>query len=481
MTTLTAALLGLEHPHSLAHLRTLQQLPEVERILLWAPDAETLARVQRDHGRKIAAAFTDLDALLAKNDLFFAIAAIRNDLGPDIFCRVLSAGKHLMAEKPIGRTAADTQQVIDAARRAGVKLGVCYQNRAGPWLQDARAIIQQGLLGPLISVEIRLITTQVQFRTPSHWLFRHEQSGGGILSWLGCHYIDQLRYLTGDEIVSVAAEVATRSGEAIDVEDAVTLSMRLQSGALASLHAGYMLALSGGGYFNKSGYDIYFGVNGRLGRLYWHAAAYPESIYVETTHPAWAAAPQRTFQYTVADSPAYGRVYGEQFMRRFIHAAQGQGDVPAGGEDRPTSPVAPGGGLRLKQRKRKKMMKITDYRWIGLLVHDYEATCNFFKHELGLKLVSTDDTKEVAMFRFPSGQSIEVYGPSNRTRKAKYQHFNGPVIGLEADDIVAARAELLAKGVVFVSEIEELEDGSVKWAYFWGLDGQFYSLHQHGN
>ncbi|MGH2452772.1 MAG: VOC family protein [bacterium] len=125
-------------------------------------------------------------------------------------------------------------------------------------------------------------------------------------------------------------------------------------------------------------------------------------------------------------------------------------------------------------------MKITDYRWIGILVHDYEATCNFFEHDLGLNRASADDTKEITMYRLLSGQSIEVYGPSNRTRNAKYQHFNGPVIGLEGDDIMAARAELLAKGAVFVSEIEELEDRSVRWTYFWGLDGQFYSLHQHG-
>lgn len=83
------------------------------------------------------------------------------------------------------------------------------------------------------------------------------------------------------------------------------------------------------------------------------------------------------------------------------------------------------------------------------------------------------------MFRFPSGQTIEIYGPSNRTRKAKYQHFNGPVIGLEVDDIEAARTELIARGTEFVSDIEGLEDGSVKWSYFWGTDGQFYSLHEH--
>ena len=333
MPKLTAALLGVEHPHSLAHLRTLQQLPEVERILLWDTNAAALEQVKATQGNKVAAIFTELDELLADDQLFFVLAALRNDLGPANFIRVLEAGKHLMAEKPIGRTADDTARVLDTAKRNRVKLGVCYQNRANPCVQEARNAVSQGLLGPLISIEMRMITTQVQFRNPQHWLFNQAQAGGGMLSWLGCHYLDLMRYIAQDEIVSVMAEVATRNGEAIDVEDVATLALRFRSGAVGSLHAGYMLALSGGGYHNKAGYDMYTGFNGRLGRLHWSTTGTPSSIYVETTHPAWAGAPQRTFQYSLAESPAYGGVYGEQFIRDFIRAAQGQGDVPAAGED----------------------------------------------------------------------------------------------------------------------------------------------------
>lgn len=330
---ITAALLGVEHPHSKAHLRTLQALPEIERILLWDESADALAATVAAQGDKVAATYTDLDALLADNELFFVIAAIRNDLGPGIFIRALEAGKHVMAEKPIGRTAGDTAQVLAVAQRTGLQLGVCYQNRANPLIQEARNLVGEGLLGELISVEIRMITTQVQFRNPKNWLFNHEHAGGGILSWLGCHYLDMMHYITGEEVVSIAAEVATRSGEAIDVEDAATLAMRLSSGAVASLHAGYMLALSGGGYHNKAGYDVYTGINGRLGRMSWNAKGQPTEMYVETTHPDWAGAPQRTFHYELGVSPAYGGVYGEQFIRDFIRAAQGQGHAFAVGQD----------------------------------------------------------------------------------------------------------------------------------------------------
>lgn len=333
MKSVKAALLGIEHPHSLSHLSTLQCLPEVSEILLWDENPQALAEAVAKQGAKVSATFTDLNQLLADPDLFFVIAALRNDLGPELFIRTLEAGKHLLAEKPIGRTALDTAQVIAAAERTGSRLAVCYQNRALPAIQTIRQLIGEGIIGPLISVEMRMITTQVQFRNPKHWLFNQAQSGGGILSWLGCHYLDLMRYVTGDEIVSVSAEVATRSGEAIDVEDVATLALRFRSGAVGSLHAGYMMALSGGGYHNKAGYDSYAGFNGRLGRITWNTSGSPTRIYVESIHPAWAEQPQRTLELPIAESPAYGSVPGEQFVRDFILSAQGQGEAWTTGYD----------------------------------------------------------------------------------------------------------------------------------------------------
>jgi predicted dehydrogenase len=184
-----------------------------------------------------------------------------------------------------------------------------------------------------MSVEMRMLTTQVKFRNPQGWLFRHEYAGSGILAWLGCHYIDMMRYITHDEIVSVSAEVATRSGEGIDVEDVATLSFRLRSGAIGSLHAGYTLALSGSKYPSQPSYDTYVGLNGQDGRIHWSSPGVAEHLTVETTHNSWAGAPQRKFDYTLGESPAYGGIAGEDFIRDFIHAAQGKGASPASGHD----------------------------------------------------------------------------------------------------------------------------------------------------
>ena len=333
MRDIHAALFGLSHPHSLAHLRTLQAVSEVASITLWDPDADLLQATVQKQGEKIAATTTDLGSVLEQERILFVVAALRNDLGPPIFMRALEAGKHLITDKPIGKTAVESEQVAAAARRAGRELGVFYQNRALPPIRDARRIVEQGLIGELVSVEMRMITTQVQARDPRHWLFSQDQAGGGILSWLGCHYIDQILNITQDEIVSVAAQIATRSGEDIDVEDVAVLSLGFASGAVGAMHAGYMLSLSGGGYHNAIGYDTYVGVNGRLGRVTYSSNGTPTSIHVESSHPDWASAPRRTFDYTFPDSPAYGGAHGETFLRAFIDACLGTGRPLATGED----------------------------------------------------------------------------------------------------------------------------------------------------
>ena len=163
-----------------------------------------------------------------------------------------------------------------------------------------------------------------------------ELEGGtaGFAFATGLAAIDSVLKLlsAGDEVVAVSAEMNTMSGEAIDVEDVITIALRFRSGAIGVMHAGYMLALSGGGY-HGSGYDAYLGFRGREGRVYWDPVAKPPRLYAESTRPDWSGAPVREFGFTLRDSPAYGGGHGEAFMRRFLQACQSQGEPPTTGRD----------------------------------------------------------------------------------------------------------------------------------------------------
>lgn len=326
-----AALLGAGEAHFSAHLKTLQVLPEIDTIHIWGDDSEALCALQGEV--KVEGIFSNLDDLLEQKDIFFAIASVRSDIKPALFNRLLDAGIHLMAEKPMGTTTEAVAKLVEKAEEAGLALGTCYQNRYHPLNQDIRSFVAEGVVGDLMSVEMRMLTTQPKFRNPSAWLFQKDIAGGGMLAWLGCHYIDLMRYLTGDEIVSVSAEVATRSGEDIDVEDIAVLSMRLRSGAIGSLHTGYTLSLKGEAYGTTPGYDTYIGINGRHGRITFDAEGAPSHLYVESTTKDWATAPRKEYDYVVGQSPAYAGVPGEAFIRDFILAAQGKGESPASGRD----------------------------------------------------------------------------------------------------------------------------------------------------
>jgi catechol 2,3-dioxygenase-like lactoylglutathione lyase family enzyme len=118
-------------------------------------------------------------------------------------------------------------------------------------------------------------------------------------------------------------------------------------------------------------------------------------------------------------------------------------------------------------------MNIRGYSWAGAPASDFERTTRFFREDLGLEVLMRDDERMIGIFTLPSGQLFEVFGPGNR-----YQALmNSSAIAFDVDDIDSARAELEARGVHFVSEIEQGSHVDA-WTFFEGPDGYLYQLFQ---
>ncbi len=176
------ALLGLSHPHSGLLLTTLENSPEVTSVSLWDADSAVVARPALPASRKGSPPTADLEGVLAQTDLAFAIVCVRHDQAAELSRRVVAAGKHLLAEKPVGLTSFESIDVQRAAERTGVVASVLYARRCHPCVVAARRLVQAGALGVPLSAEVRFPTTQVKFRQPESWLFRRSQSGGGFRS-----------------------------------------------------------------------------------------------------------------------------------------------------------------------------------------------------------------------------------------------------------------------------------------------------------
>jgi predicted dehydrogenase len=132
--------------------------------------------------------------------------------------------------------------------------------------QELRRLIDDGIMGKPLSLESRLVTTQVRpsLRDPKHFMFRDDTEGGGILHMLGGHYLEAMRFLAGCEVKAVQA-MAGRPAGVIDepLEDVGIMAMEYENGAFGSLHAGYLLSSGADGY---DSFLVFRGGDGPTGR-----------------------------------------------------------------------------------------------------------------------------------------------------------------------------------------------------------------------
>ena len=326
-------LIGAGHPHSLAHLKTLRWIDQIVDIPVYDSDESKTQYAKEEIGNKLGETSTNLDSLLGRSDVPVVFVCLPNDRAPDVLIKCARAGKHVIVEKPVARSAEAFKRALDAVEDAGLKLTVCFQNRYHPVVQDIFGLIRNGVLGVPMSIEMRMVTSQVRFRDPNHWLFQHDLSGGGILSWLGCHYLDMACYFMQDRVSEVSAILATNSGEPIDVEDTASLSFRFRSGIVGSLHAGYMLPFSGLGYMGPS-YDTYIAIRGTKGNVVWKPFESKESSFtVESTIAKWEASPHRVFGYRLPECDAYGGMHGVKFVTDFLNSVVSDTQPAVSGND----------------------------------------------------------------------------------------------------------------------------------------------------
>jgi UDP-N-acetyl-2-amino-2-deoxyglucuronate dehydrogenase len=186
----------------------------------------------------------NVDELLASREVDAVVISTPHHLHSPLAIQAAKAGKHVVVEKPMATTLEDCDRMINAARRAGVMLSVCYCQRYDPRVQRARQLLDSGLLGDIRSTRIAF----GQYRGPEYWTWgltgrvtsdwrsKRETAGGGVLIMNACHILDYMAWLVGSPVAEVSAVTANFSGLA-EVEDTVSMSYRYATGAIGTLEA----------------------------------------------------------------------------------------------------------------------------------------------------------------------------------------------------------------------------------------------------
>lgn len=154
----------------------------------------------------------------------------------------LEAGVPVLCEKPMGRTVAECETMIAAARRTSTLLTVGHCHRFQPEIEMMRSLIDQGRIGTVLTFRNRF--SGPLDRVESRWFSRPEIAGGGTLMDTSVHSVDIFRYLLGeiDQVVAVTATTATDRGPALDVEDSSVLAVRSVEGVLGVIEASWRTA-----------------------------------------------------------------------------------------------------------------------------------------------------------------------------------------------------------------------------------------------
>jgi predicted dehydrogenase len=273
------------------HLEALRRIGvQVRGVLGSSPERGA----QRAEALGVARAYRDLDELLADERVQVVHVTSPNDLHVEQTIAAMRAGKHVVCEKPLAMTAADSAQLVALAAETGLVNATNFNIRFYPLNQHAHDAVAAGEVG-----DVRLVTGhyhQDWLLLQTDWNWRLQPDRGGALRAvgdIGSHWLDLMTYITGRHVTAVMADLATfiqtraeptgpvetfsteRAAETVEreiaTEDAATILLRFEGGARGVVSVSQISA----GRKNSLQYEI----DGSEASLAWDSEE-PDRIWV---------------------------------------------------------------------------------------------------------------------------------------------------------------------------------------------------------
>ncbi len=212
--------------------------------------------------------YDNFDDIANNKDIDIVYVVLPNSMHAEYSIRAARAGKHVICEKPMAISVAECRRMIDACKKAGVKLGIGYRLHYDPFNLEMMRLGQHQVYGP-----VEKIATQFQFEMGdlSQWRAKKEFAGGGPLMDLGVYCIQGVIYTLGELPVSVNGRNTTRDRDAWkSVEGSLEWTMKFKSGAVATCKSSYeedyygeLVATAKKGEFGLSPAFVYGGLKGK--------------------------------------------------------------------------------------------------------------------------------------------------------------------------------------------------------------------------
>jgi len=212
----------------------LARLPEYRVVAACDSNATAAEKVASRLG---VAPFTSLEECLTKSRAEAAGLFTPNHLHREQALTAADLGRHIFCEKPMATTLRECYEMMDAAERANVRLMVGHKRRLRPQYRTMAEAVHSGRLGRVLAINVN----GFHYRDLQGW-WRKAENSGGLLSCAGVHDIDFLRHICG-EVATVSARSPVKTDHRTDFEDAISVLLQFESGAVATLQVSHRYPL----------------------------------------------------------------------------------------------------------------------------------------------------------------------------------------------------------------------------------------------
>jgi predicted dehydrogenase len=194
---------------------------------------------------------TDWRALIARKDIDVVDIASPNDTHREIAIAAAKAGKMVMCEKPLGRTAAEAQEMVAAVEAAGVPNTVWYNYRRVPAVTMIKNLLDEGKFGRIFHYRAKFLqdwTISQDLPQGGEGLWRLDVSvaGSGVTGDLLAHNIDTALWLNGpitevtamtETFIKERKHSLTGKVQPVGIDDASAFLCRFENGSTATFEA----------------------------------------------------------------------------------------------------------------------------------------------------------------------------------------------------------------------------------------------------
>jgi len=294
------AFMGKAHVHAYRTLSYMAYPPPLRPrlVAIAGRDEQAVAYAAERYG--FERYVTDWRSLIEDPEIGLLDNGGPNDVHAEPTIAAAEVGKHVICEKPLGRTADEAYEIWRRVEATGVKALCAFNYRFVPAIRLAREMLEAGDLGEIYHFRGRYLQEWIADPGfPIVWRLRREEAGSGAAGDLGSHVVDLARYLVG-EITALSGVARTfvedRPGGKVDVDDAVEATVEFENGAIGTIEASRFAP------GRKNG--LSFEINGSKGSLAFDLERLNElQVHLIGSSPGARAQGFRTVVVTEVDHP----------------------------------------------------------------------------------------------------------------------------------------------------------------------------------